>query len=97
MHNARSLYDCKDFLILCLLWVCLEYYGHHMTRTQNEQEGEVVDGKVRKSVLIPPDTLKDGQKRARAQMRNFSNYVAWLIDQDVKANGAQPATAEVGA
>lgn len=42
--------------------------------------------KLRTTILISKVVWKLGGKRAKKERRPFSNYVEWLIAQDVKAN-----------
>lgn len=44
---------------------------------------------VKKTISLPEEVFRNGEKRAEEDDRNFSNYVARLIKNDVEA--AQPA------
>lgn len=43
-------------------------------------------GKVNTSISIAKHLHKAGSRRAQEECRNFSSYVEWLIDRDVKAD-----------
>lgn len=42
--------------------------------------------KLRTTILITEQAWNQGDRQARREKRNFSNYVEWLIDKDVQAN-----------
>lgn len=39
----------------------------------------------RTSITLPAATLRTGKKQAKKEARNFSSYVAALIDKDAKS------------
>lgn len=39
----------------------------------------------RTTISLPPKLMEHGMQRAKEELRNFSNYVAWLIQRDVEA------------
>lgn len=39
----------------------------------------------RKGITLPPNTLATAERCAKIRRRNFSNYVAYLLDEDAAA------------
>lgn len=66
------------------------------TENNNEQEGAAEGGAgvVKKTISLPRGTYDRGVEAAKAAHRNFSNYVATLIEGDGKrAEGEEAAPA----
>lgn len=48
--------------------------------------------RVKRSIVLDAEISAGAEQRAEQEMRSFSSYVAWLIQQDVKRN--EPELAE---
>jgi hypothetical protein len=68
-----------------------------MSDTNNAQTHIAL--KKRYNVFLPEKLVEDGQARAVQERRSFSNYVATLIEADLKraAAAGEPSTSGVGA
>lgn len=63
-----------------------------MTKVAKKTKATADRFTVPKTVSLPPDILTGGEKRAAQERRSFSNYVVWLIEQDINS-GASAAAA----
>lgn len=72
-----------------LLIVCKSCYDSNMNRATTPAPPTTkkkTEERLRTTILISRAVWKRGGKQAKRERRNFSNYVEWLIAQDVKAN-----------
>jgi len=60
---------------------------------KTELETTTPDRAVKRSVSLPQSMAKTAEKRAAADGRSLSNYIQWLIQQDVDKAGSTPASA----
>jgi hypothetical protein len=91
------LHTSSKFLLFALALISQSCVNMHMNGARNAHK--TIASKHRTNVILPEDVLSAGSERAREERRNFSNYITWLIEQDVKRTAAEKmsSTQEVGA